>query len=238
MSHPPGSGLRPDDGGAREGGPGQVPLEQLEKGEDNCLRVSEAFYSCLGCHACAHVYPAEVNPGRVSELGRRVVASGPSRLLNQRQPVATLIVEATKRYKNPLGVREQCARWADGIEFDEDSETLLYTGNMYQLMAYNSRLVSLAHLAGKQVLGLAARFATDHLGTLVLSRCAADRRPEREVSYYLRNICFLLKASGFRFNYLRAEEPYPGTLIHEFGYEKEFIEYGAEVTESAEEEGD
>ena len=39
----------------------------------------------------------------------------------------------------------------------------------------------------------------------------------------------MLQKSGVKFNYLGAEEPYPGMFLHELGYAKEFKEYAETV---------
>jgi glycolate oxidase iron-sulfur subunit len=212
-------------------------LDEVERGGKSNLEISEAFYSCLDCYACVQVCPAGVNAGRISELGKRIITTHDLTANNQEKPIARMIVEATKRYGNPFGVRKQCADWAKGLEFDGNSGTLLYTGNMYQLMSYNPSLTKLQRLMGGRLSNYAARVATLFPSALSLSRFAVDRNLKMEMSSFLRNIYTLLKSVGMSFNYLREDEPYPGTLMYDYGYEKEFVEYGSQVNDLFKERG-
>jgi glycolate oxidase iron-sulfur subunit len=117
------------------------------------------------------------------------------------------------------------------LEFDGDSKTLLYTGNMYQLMAYNDTLSRLEGVMGDRLSGMVASMAASHPSVLYFTRFAANRRIKRRMNSYLRSIYTLLRSSGLRFNYLREDEPYPGTLMYDLGYVEEFARYGAEVAD-------
>lgn len=227
----PASGFRPAIGARGRVDIARFFLEQVEQEGKSDLRISDAFYSCLGCYACVHVCPAGVNAGKVSEIGKRVVASGNVTSSNQEKSIAKMIVEVTKKLGNPFGVRRECASWAEGLEFDESSDTLLYTGNMYQLMAYNAPLSRLVEIFGEHVSDHLANFVSHHPSTTCMIRLFADRKMRNVMNAYLRDIYTLLKSSGIRFNYLRDLEPYPGTLIYDFGYLDDFTEYAARVTD-------
>jgi glycolate oxidase iron-sulfur subunit len=212
-------------------------LEQVDQQGMSDIGISEAFYSCLDCYACVQVCPAGVNAGKVSEIGRRIVASKGTTASNQERPVARMIVEATKKFGNPLGVRRQCASWAEGLRFDEDSDTLLYTGNMYQLMAYNVSLTHLMSSLGERTSNFIAKLASNHTSIMHMTRFFVDKQLENQMSTYLRSIYTLLKSNDVQFNYLRENEPYPGTLIYDFGYLADFVEYGTRVVDLFKETG-
>ena len=227
----PASGFRPIIGARGRVDIAKFLLEQVEQEGKSDLEISEAFYSCLDCYACVQVCPAGVNAGKVSEIGKRIAASGGIIAGNQERPIAKMIVEATKKFRNPLGVGKQCAGWAEDLEFDGNSDTLLYTGNMYQLMAYNVSLTRLTGLLGKRMSSFMSNFASDHPSTLYMARFFIDRKLKDKMNTYLRDIYTLLKSNGVRFGYLREDEPYPGTLVYDFGYLNDFIDYATGVVD-------
>lgn len=233
----PAAGFRPIVGARGRVNLAKFLLGQVGNDRKSDLRISEAFYSCLDCYACVQVCPAGVNAGKVSQIGKQIIVNGQLLGTDQEEPVARMIVEATKRFGNPLGVRTQCSGWAKGLEFDEDSDTLLYTGNMYQLMAYNSSLARLEALMGERMTSFIAKVAAGHPSVLYFSRFVVSKRLENRMNSYLRAIYTLLKSSGLQFNYLGKDEPYPGTLMHDFGYQEEFIKYGAGVVNLFKERG-
>lgn len=233
----PASGFRPTMGARGRVDLARFLLEQVGQNGKSDLEISDAFYSCLDCYACVQVCPAGVNAGRASEIGKRIATSGGITPSKQERPVAKMIVEATKKFWNPLGVRNQCASWAEGLKFDENSDTLLYTGNMYQLMAYNVSLTRLVGLLGERMSSLVANFATDHPPILYFTRFFVDRKLRDEMDMYLRSIYKLLRSSGVKFGYLHKNEPYPGTLIYDFGYLNDFAEYGTRVADLFRERG-
>ncbi|WP_297215261.1 (Fe-S)-binding protein [Thermoplasma sp.] len=192
--------------------------------KDDSIDPSASFYSCVDCYACLTVCPAGVNAGKVSEIGRMILAKQ-----GKAPEIAKMIVELTMRYKNPLGVREKCAQWARGIEFDAP-ETLLYTGNMYQLMAYLRKFGKLRKFFGQYEVQLAS-FIRKHPSSVSIFRDLYDKAMMDKMNGYLINIVKLLKQNGIKFGYLGSEEPYPGTFIYDLGFEDEFRDYARYVSE-------
>ncbi|MGC8708830.1 MAG: (Fe-S)-binding protein [Thermoplasmata archaeon] len=185
------------------------------------LNIGDSIFSCLECYACYYVCPAGVNPGKVSQMMRTII----NRENKNRKNVADMIVRAIIRRKNPLGIRERMSSWAADIDFDRKSDTLLYTGGMYQLMAYSSFL---SRIEGKLDVKTVERLASilkdkpELLGLIAIP----ERRMKERMEKILRDIVFLLKRSGIDFNYLDKEEPYSGAFLYELGYMDEFINYG------------
>jgi len=211
-------------------------LEDVGRGGKSRLAVGDAFNSCLSCYACLQVCPAGVNAGRVSDYMKQAIADGDFLAVRQEHPVASMIVELTMRYWDPLGLRRECAEWARGIEFDEGLGTVLYTGHMYQLMAYNKKL--------KELLNGNAKLMS--IGSAILSRAPSlskmmaglyDPAVKRKMEGYLRNVVKLLKAAGVKFGYLGEDEPYPGTLLLDMGYVEEFRRYAEKVVNLFRERG-
>ncbi|MEM0130054.1 MAG: (Fe-S)-binding protein [Thermoplasmatales archaeon] len=224
----PASGFRSMMGARGRVNLGKVFQDDIENKGRSELRVSNSFYSCLDCFACLQVCPAGVNAGKVSEIGREIlVESG----RDTEKPVAKMIVQATAKFLNPLGARERCADWANGLEFDRNSDTLLYTGNMYQLMPYSNNLAKMEILIGDRFTNFAARVIARYPSLIKISSLTPNRRIKRQMNVFLRNIYDLLISTGLRFNYLGKDEPYPGTFIYDLGYTALFKEYGRRIIE-------
>lgn len=193
------------------------------------LKVGNSFYSCLGCHACVQICPTGVDAGRISELGRAIVASSEG-MKQERRLEAKMVVSAIMKDKNPLGVRKECSRWAEGVEFETGSDTLLYTGNMYQLMSYSRGLAKKQKQAGKVASHLGAFLSVRSTSFLrLISKLSEQRTVKDSMSNALRNIALMLKKSGVSYDYLGEEEPYPGTFLYDLGYLNEFGQYSRDI---------
>lgn len=208
---------------------GNEVLKAVASGDRNSLKVSDSFYSCLDCMACLYVCPAGVNAGNVSHISREIITEG--LIENNENPLAKMIVNVTMKYMNPLGVREKCADWFSGLKQDPSSSDLLYTGNMYQLMAYTGGMADLR----KRIGGAVSRFMSGLVSEMpTLMRLAPKRKDtllEQRMNRSLVNIAELLEKAGVNYNYLGKEEPYPGTFIYDLGYSRQFREYAQKVTE-------
>ena len=159
----PASGFRSSIGARGRVNIANAFLKEVEKTGSSSLEMSESFYSCLDCFACLQVCPAGVNAGKVSHLGKSIIAD--SNLLegNEREPLADMIVSVTAKTMNPLGLRKECSKWSVGLEFDSASDTLLYTGNMYQLMPYSKKLSVIEKMMNQKVIDAMARLISSHL---------------------------------------------------------------------------
>ena len=194
------------------------------------LRVSDPFYSCLDCFACLQVCPAGVNAGKVSHLAREIIAET-DLVLPQEKDLAAMIVSVTMEKMNPLGLRRECARWSSGLSFSKNSTTLLYTGNMYQLMPYSFALGRAGKILGEEAFVSVSRFIRKHPDIAGITAFMKNVPMEKDVNLYLRSIYALLRKAGISFQYLGEEEPYPGTFIYDLGYINEFSIYAERVTD-------
>ncbi len=198
-------------------------------------QLSDSFYSCLDCFACLQVCPAGVNAGVVSHLSRSILAE--AKMKGSRNPYASMIVAATMKYMNPLGIRRGLGSWATGLKFSDRSENLLYTANMYQLMAYTGKMNSMRSLMGDAMGRFMASMASEIPSLVRISATQYDRDFKATLDKSLRNIADLLRASGVEFSYMGDDEPYPGTFIYDLGYLDEFREYSARVYRMLKETG-
>ncbi len=199
------------------------------------MNVSDSFYSCLDCHACLYVCPAGVNAGKVSHVSKSIIAG--NGIEGNENPLAKMMARVTMRYMNPLGKREKCAEWFHGMEADTGSSDLLYTGNMYQLMAYTQGMNQMREKMGK---GMSLRMSSIISSLPWLIKLAPIRRDESisgKMDQSLSNIALLLRKSGISLNYLGKDEPYPGTFIYDLGYLDLFRQYAAKVAKILRESG-
>lgn len=210
---------------------GKELYSDLSKHGKTNIRVADSFYSCLDCFACVQVCPAGVNAGEVSDIAKKLITQEDSPLKNQQKKVAKLIVRTTKKYGNPLGLRRGSAKWAKGLSFEENSANLLYTGNMYQLMAHSQSLAKLKSRAGEKFSDFGASVLLWLPQFMKLSGLTSERRTAEEMESALRHIHTLLTRSDITFSYLGEKEPYPGTFLFDLGYEKDFAHYAQQVTE-------
>lgn len=208
---------------------GKEVLDSISTGKNGSLNITDSFYSCLDCHACLYVCPAGVNAGTVSHLSRQVITQG--KLPGNENPLAGMIVNVTMKYMNPLGVREKCAEWFQGMGADQESGDLLYTGNMFQLMAYTSGMGNLRKRLGPSASNFMSRMVARVPSLMKLASGSRDREMSSRMDKSLRDIARLLRAGGISFNYLGEEEPYPGTFIYDLGYIEEFARYAEKVTD-------
>ncbi|MFP3225050.1 MAG: (Fe-S)-binding protein, partial [Nitrososphaeria archaeon] len=210
------------------GARGRINLAKEFLSGNHSLNFRDPFESCLDCYACFQVCPAHVNSGVVSELMKQAIAEG--QIENQKHQVAEMITKIILKYKDPLGLKKELTEWSKGLEFENSYETILYTGHMYQLMAYNKKLGEMLKSIGELY-----RFLTPLLSSLgnpsfIFSKFYDKKIKERSESQ-LKNIYFLLKKAGVKFSYLGEEEPYPGTLMIDMGYVNEFKQYAQWVTD-------
>lgn len=216
---------------------GRALYKDLKAKGSTEITVSDSFYSCLDCFACVHVCPAGVNAGVVSDIAKEIITSSGSPLESQRKNVADMIVNTTMKHGNPLGLRKRSAGWSEGLEFDASSGTILYTGNMYQLMPYSKPLGNLKSRIGNRAAERLAKYFKSGTQFVKLSGLIYDSSTKKEMDGALKSIHKLLSRSGVHFRYLGKDEPYPGTFLYDLGYMKEFAEYARQVTDQFRREG-
>ncbi len=121
-----------------------------------------------------------------------------------------------------------CTKWREGLSFDSDGNTILYTSCLYQLAPVIERAVAELERFGVTKGGALARFTA--IGARVLGK--ALLRPDDEeldrANRVIRSIYGMLKALGIRFRVLD-NEPYSGALLYELGFVNEFADYARSV---------
>jgi len=192
------------------------------------LKINDPFYTCLDCYACFYVCPAGVNAGKVSEMVKDLVTEK-KYVKKQEKNIAKMIKESIMKYQNPLGIKEKLSSWSDGMEFNNNSETLFYTGGMYQLMAYSKYLSNLEKKINPEIIENVADAIAKNIGALKFTSLMYDKNLKDRMDNILKSIVELLKYSGIEFDYLGDDEPYSGAFLFELGYIDEFVEYGKKL---------
>jgi Cysteine-rich domain len=130
----------------------------------------------------------------------------------------------------PLGRRAATA-WARGLEIPRGGPTVLYTGQMWQMVpAINAMSHQLAKYerSGRAWLFAFARSMNRLVNLTPL--LARTRRADREAyNARLRNIARLLRAAGVEFGYLYEQDLYAGALAYDEGLDEAFTQQAERV---------
>ncbi|MEM3832674.1 MAG: (Fe-S)-binding protein [Thermoprotei archaeon] len=128
----------------------------------------------------------------------------------------------------PLPISKSvCHKWASGLNLKKDSDTILYTSCLYQLIPYINSFTEYMEKFN---------VSRGHFSSLIpiLSKFSFLLKPKKELTEksekILRNIVNELSIT-INFGYLYDEEPYSGALLYELGFEDEFREYVKKVVE-------
>ncbi len=192
---------------------------------DEPLKLDDSFYSCLDCFACENACPVGINAGVVSELLKESITE---QKFNKKNPVAEMMKDAILKYENPLGLKDQCSQWSHGIKFDK-SDTIILTGDMYQLMPYTRFINKVRKHIDSAIVNSFSKIISKNINLITLSRHFYDKNLRIKMDYELKNIVYLLKKSGLKFDYLGWEEPYPGMFLYDLGYINEFKKYSKNI---------
>jgi Fe-S oxidoreductase len=118
----------------------------------------------------------------------------------------------------PIPARRATA-WARDLGIPRGGETVLYTGQMYQLIPYIERLVRLEQRLGDSPLarfsGVARRANRLVNGVAIVARPGASERAEYD--RVPANVARLLQRAGVAFGYLYEDDLYSGALAHDLG---------------------
>jgi hypothetical protein len=145
-----------------------------------------------------------------------------------------------KRRKSALPLsRRSISAWAKGLDLPHGGETVLYTGQMWQMVpAINamSRQLGKYEGAGSAWLFGFARSMNRlvNLTPLLARTSSKDRRAYNE---RLRNIVRLLRAAGVNFGYLYEKDLYAGALAYDEGLDRGFARHAERVYRNLRENG-
>ncbi|MGO8686905.1 MAG: heterodisulfide reductase-related iron-sulfur binding cluster [Candidatus Dormibacteria bacterium] len=132
----------------------------------------------------------------------------------------------------PIPAR-RATRWARDLGIPRGGETVLYTGQMYQLIPYIERLVRLEQRLGDSPLarlsGVARRANRLVNGVGLVARPSAAER--REYDRVPANVARLLTRAGVAFGYLYEDDLYSGALTHDLGADEAVAAHARRVAD-------
>jgi hypothetical protein len=115
--------------------------------------------------------------------------------------------------------------WARGVGIPSGGETILYTGQMYQLIpSINAMSRQLAKFENSWITNyFGIGRAANKIINLSQFMAHADPREQEVYDRSLRNIAGLLKAAGINFGYLYKNDLYSGALTYDEGLDDAFV---------------
>ena len=172
----------------------------------------EPFFSCLLCGACKDACPVEIDVGEVSRFMRREAFSS-----GKAPSLVYIMREAFIAKGDPLAMGK--LEWV--LNLPAKGRYLLFTGGLYQLMAYTEPAVSILRRL-KSMPSLIELGIKTGLSSLLLKF-----RAEKLYTRALSDVVNLLSGLGV---YYRPElDAYSGILTYEMGMEDEFAEHAKRV---------
>ncbi len=146
--------------------------------------------------------------------------------------IITMIIDNIVKRDSPIPIPRNVAHgWAREIGILKGGETILYTGQLYQLIPYIDSLVTyIEKISGKEMLLKIGVFINKIFN---VSRFVA--RPSKndilQQNNILKNIGMLLKTLGVEYGYLYEDELYSGVLLHDLGIDDIFAKHARKVYE-------
>jgi len=132
----------------------------------------------------------------------------------------------------PLSKRD-ATRWTKGLELPRGGETVLYTGQMFQLVPSVEGLVQAEERIGGSPLarftGLGRRINRLVNVSALMARPSAEER--EEFDRVPRTVAQLLRDAGVEFGCLYEDDLYSGALAHDLGLDELVAEHAERVHE-------
>lgn len=142
--------------------------------------------------------------------------------------IINLLAGNVKKTRNPFGVPNWLMnRWWKGLQLPQSSDTLLYTGLMYQAVPYIEQTTQVLEQyedsKWAQFVGY-GRFVPKRLAGLGLYLMASSAKKAR-FNGMLKNIVKVLQRSGVSFGYRPKLDFYSGILLYDLGDMDGFIDH-------------
>lgn len=129
--------------------------------------------------------------------------------------------------------RSEATGWTEGLNIPKGGETVIYTGQMYQLMPAiiaMEKVTSRFEDSWMNKFFRVGRIVNKFINTSWFISRASPKEYE-PFNNLLRNIVYLLRSADVEFGYLFEEELYVGTLIHDEGANDVFAKHAQKVYE-------
>jgi hypothetical protein len=123
--------------------------------------------------------------------------------------------------------RRTVSAWARGLDLPRGGETVLYTGQMWQMVpainAMSRQLGKYENSRSAWLFGFAR--SVNRLVNLTPLLARTSPKERRTYNERLRNIVRLLRAAGVEFGYLYENDLYTGALAHDEGLDRAFVRH-------------
>ena len=156
-------------------------------------------------------------------------------------PILGILADNIKQRGSVLPISKKTATgWADGLNLPKGGETVIYTGQMYQLIpaidAMSKQMAMFENSPITKLFGI-GRFANKIINLSFFMALAASKEMKKENNRILRNIAQLLKKADVDFGYLYGDDMYSGALIYDEGLDEVFIPHAKRVFEKLRKNG-
>jgi len=142
--------------------------------------------------------------------------------------VLDLIKEITEKEGSPVPLPvEVITGWTRDLDIPKGGDTILYTGQLYQMVPYIDRYVSRLEKVGSTTLKL-AKVAGKFLDLSTFIEKPSQEEIERQHNV-IRNIAKLLLKFGVKFGYLYEDDMYSGALLYDLGLDDTFANHAKKV---------
>ncbi|MCS7134849.1 MAG: (Fe-S)-binding protein [Candidatus Aenigmarchaeota archaeon] len=199
------------------------------------LEITQTFgdriLNCALCRWCTYKCPEEIPTDDVFITMRYEVAKR-----DLMPPIVKKVMNNILKKKNPYGLStNEITRWASGLKFENNTETIFFASCMNTTMGY----LDLIHKLGlpfdmlAKTMDILEKLKLDNLiimGTRLLNL-------NKQYHQTLRNAVQLLQKINVKVGYLFNEEPCCGKPLHTYGYLTEFQEYAKHVNKLFKDKG-
>ena len=134
---------------------------------------------------------------------------------------------------------KKAAAWAEGLDIPVGGDTIIYTGQMYQLVpSINSMANWMAKFENSPITRLfSAGRAVNKVLDLSYFMVLGSGREQKAYNGQLRNIAHLIRTAGVEFGYLYERDLYSGALLFDEGVDDVFTEQAHRVYRAFRENG-
>ena len=131
--------------------------------------------------------------------------------------------------------KSRATGWSKGLNIPNGGETVLYTGQMYQLIpsidAMAGQMALFENSVITKLFGL-GRFVNKFINLAFFMSLTASKAMQQENDQVLRNIAGMLRKADVEFGYLYDQDIYSGALIYDEGMDESFASHARRVFET------
>ncbi len=156
------------------------------------------------------------------------------------QTIIELLADNVRKTRNPFGLNKAgLTGWWKNSNVNQDGETLLFTGLMYQLVPYikatTKYLEKYEDTPKADYLRYGKRVPKPlvNLGLNIISA----KEDKKKFNTILCNIVKILQSSGVSFGYQPELDEYSGVLLYDMGDQESFVEHAQYVAKKLQEAG-